>query len=67
MLFLPLSAYSKYVNESRLKVLAARDGAVQETIKAARQRLMKTSKGSTYQALVQKLFIQVPFPSHIHA
>lgn len=52
-------AYSKYVNESRLKVLAAQEGAVQETIAAARQQLMKIAKGGKYQELMHMLFIQV--------
>ena len=58
VVFVP-SAYSKYVNESRLKVLAAQEDAVKETIRAARQHLIKTAKGGHYPELLQKLFVQV--------
>jgi len=54
--------YSKYVNESRLKVLAAQEEAVQETRRAARARLIKTSKGGNYSDLLRKLLIQVYLP-----
>eukprot|EP00210_Caulerpa_lentillifera_P001227 g1183.t1 len=50
--------YSKYVNQSRLKVLTAREEAVQETIAAARKELIKISKSPKYQDLMQRLFIQ---------
>eukprot|EP00210_Caulerpa_lentillifera_P008702 g8301.t1 len=50
--------YSKYVNQSRLKVLTAREEAVQETISAARKELIKLSKGPKYQDLMQRLFVQ---------
>lgn len=42
-----------------MKILAAQQEAVQETIAAARQQLMKTSKGGGYQQLIQTLFVQV--------
>jgi len=46
------------VNQSRLKVLTAREEAVQETISAARKELIKISKSPKYQELMQQLFIQ---------
>lgn len=51
-------AHSKYVNEMRLKVLKAREGAIQEVLSAARQELMAVSKSPQYKELMLALMVQ---------
>jgi len=51
-------AHSKYVNEMRLKVLKAREGAVQEVLKASREELLAVSSSSQYKELMLALMVQ---------
>lgn len=54
------SEYSKQLNEMRLKVLAAKEAAVQDIITDAKARLRDVSKNpSTYKKLLQDLLVQV--------
>ncbi|PNW70799.1 hypothetical protein CHLRE_17g734500v5 [Chlamydomonas reinhardtii] len=51
--------YSKQLNEMRLKVLAAKEAAVQDIITDAKARLRDVSKNpSTYKKLLQDLLVQ---------
>lgn len=51
--------FSKYVNETRLKVLAAREEAVQEVLESARKDLVGLSKKKDkYKSLLLKLLVQ---------
>ncbi|GFR51972.1 hypothetical protein Agub_g14499 [Astrephomene gubernaculifera] len=51
--------YSKQLNEMRLKVLAAKEAAVQEIITEAKARLRDVSKNpTTYKQLLQDLLVQ---------
>jgi V-type H+-transporting ATPase subunit E len=53
------SEYSKQLNEMRLKVLAAKEAAVQEIITEAKARLRDVSKNpATYKQLLQDLLVQ---------
>lgn len=51
-------AYSKYVNEMRLKVLTAREQAVQEVFNAARVKLGMVARSAQYRDLVLSLMVQ---------
>lgn len=51
-------AHSKYVNEMRLKVLKARESAIQEVLSSARKELENVSKGAQYKDLLLSLMVQ---------
>eukprot|EP00775_Hariotina_reticulata_P010517 gene10517-10677_t len=51
--------YSKTLNEARLKVLAAREAAIQSVVKEARTRVRELVKNpSAYKKLMQELLVQ---------
>ena len=52
--------YSKQLNESRIKVLQAREDAVQTLLREAQARLAALSSDrASYKALLQGLLVQV--------
>lgn len=51
-------SYSNAINSNRLKVLKARDDAVQNILEAARKQIAKSASGSAYDALLKKLVVQ---------
>lgn len=54
------SEYSKQLNEMRLKVLAAREAAIQEIVAEAKTKLRDVSKNPTaYKKLMTDLLVQV--------
>lgn len=54
------SEYSKQLNEMRLKVLAAREAAIQEIVAEAKSKLRDVSKNPTaYKKLMTDLLVQV--------
>lgn len=54
------SEYSKTLNEVRLKVLAAREEAIQGVVKEARNKVKDVSKNpQQYKRLLQDLLVQV--------
>ena len=56
----PCSEHSKILNEMRLKVLTAREAAIQEVISEARAKLKEVSKNPTaYKKLLIDLIVQV--------
>lgn len=56
----PHSEYSKTLNEARLKVLAAREAAIQGVVKEARGRVRDTAANAgAYKKLMQDLLVQV--------
>ena len=57
---LPQVEYSKQLNESRIKVLQAREDAVQTLLREAQARLAALSSDrASYKALLQGLLVQV--------
>ncbi len=56
------SDHSKILNEMRLKVLTAREAAIQEVIGEARAKLKEVSKNPTaYKKLLIDLVVQVRY------
>ncbi len=54
------SEYSKQLNEMRIKVLAAREAAIQEIVAEAKLKLREVSKNpTTYKKLMTDLIVQV--------
>lgn len=54
------SEYSKTLNDARLKVLAARETAIQAVVKEARARVRDLARNpTTYKKLLQDLLVQV--------
>lgn len=54
------SEYSKTLNDARLKVLAAREAAIQTVVKEARTRVRELARNPTaYKKLLQDLLVQV--------
>ena len=54
------SEYSKQLNEMRIKVLAAREAAIQEIVAEAKSKLREVSKNPTsYKKLMTDLLVQV--------
>jgi hypothetical protein len=54
------SEYSKTLNDARLKVLAARETAIQTVVKEARSRVRDLARNPTaYKKLLQDLLVQV--------
>jgi hypothetical protein len=54
------SEYSKTLNEARLKVLAAREAAIQTVVKEARSKVREAAKNpNTYRKMMQDLLVQV--------
>lgn len=54
------SEYSKTLNDARLKVLAARETAIQAVVKEARARVRDLARNPTaYKKLLQDLLVQV--------
>lgn len=54
------SEYSKTLNDARLKVLAARETAIQSVVKEARAHVRNLARNpSTYKKLLQDLLVQV--------
>jgi hypothetical protein len=54
------SEYSKTLNEARLKVLAAREAAIQTVVKEARGKVREAAKNpNTYRKMMQDLLVQV--------
>lgn len=54
------SEYSKTLNDARLKVLAARETAIQSVVKEARAHVRGLARNpSTYKKLLQDLLVQV--------
>lgn len=54
------SEYSKTLNDARLKVLAARETAIQSVVKEARMRVRDLARNPTaYKKLLQDLLVQV--------
>ena len=54
------SEYSKQLNEMRIKVLAAREAAIQEIVAEAKTKLREVSKNpTTYKKLMTDLLVQV--------
>jgi vacuolar-type H+-ATPase subunit E/Vma4 len=54
------SEYSKQLNEQRIKVLSARETAIQEIVTEAKLKLREVSKNpSTYKKLLTDLLVQV--------
>lgn len=54
------SEYSKTLNDARLKVLAARETAIQSVVKEARARVRDLARNPTsYKKLLQDLIVQV--------
>eukprot|EP00803_Ostreobium_quekettii_P001229 evm.model.scf_1293EXC.2 EVM.evm.TU.scf_1293EXC.2 scf_1293EXC:5249-11437(-) len=51
-------SHSKYVNEMRLKVLTAREGAIQEVLATARRDLVGVSESPQYRELLLSLIVQ---------
>jgi V-type H+-transporting ATPase subunit E len=59
-LHLACREYSKTLNEARLKVLAARETAIQSVVKEARTRVRELVKNPNgYKKLMQELLVQV--------
>lgn len=57
---LSCSEYSKTLNEARLKVLAARDAAIQTVVKEARAKVREVAKNpNAYRKIMQDLLVQV--------
>ncbi len=57
---MPCSEYSKQLNEMRIKVLAAREAAIQEIVAEAKTKLREVSKNpATYKKLMTDLLVQV--------
>jgi len=60
--FLPfLSAYSNRLNQSRLKILQARDQVVESIFQEARSRLTQIVSSPSYKTLLSKLVLQALF------
>jgi vacuolar-type H+-ATPase subunit E/Vma4 len=60
------SEYSKTLNEARLKVLAAREAAIQTVVKEARGKVREAAKNpNAYKKMMQDLLVQVRLP-HVH-
>ena len=53
------SAASNELNQSRLKVLKARDDVIQKLLVEAQKRLSTVGKGPQYQSMLQNLIVQV--------
>lgn len=57
---LACSEYSKQLNEQRIKVLSAREAAIQEIVNEAKLKLREVSKNpTTYKKLLTDLLVQV--------
>lgn len=58
--FRAFSDYSKQLNEQRIKVLSARESAIQEIVAEAKLKLREVSKNpTTYKKLLTDLLVQV--------
>jgi V-type H+-transporting ATPase subunit E len=61
------SEYSKTLNDARLKVLAARETAIQSVVKEARARVRDLARNpGSYKKLLQDLLVQVGLETAIN-